>query len=133
VADKSMELKDLVMSTLAEIEDVVAEASVKKEFVTPFIIEQTESKEIIMKEHPPVTVETAKPAKVESIVDKNGEFEKFLVTLRERILVLFEGLQTIDHGDKNEILQIEKKMELTINFLEYLLASTDEKIENPSR
>jgi hypothetical protein len=128
-----MELKDLVMSTLAEIEDVVAESSVKKEFVTPFIIEQTESKEIIMKEHPPVAVETAKPVKVESVIDRHGEFEKFLVTLRERILVLFEGLQTIDHGDKNEILQIEKKMELTINFLEYLLASTDEKIENPSR
>jgi len=125
-----MELKDLVISTLAEIEDVAAKTDTKKESVTPFIIEQTETNEIVMKEYTP---EPVKSTKEELLTEKNAEFEKFLVNLRERILVLFEGLQTIDHGDKNEILQIEKKMELTINFLEYLLASTDEKIENPSR
>jgi hypothetical protein len=43
--------------------------------------------------------------------------------MRERILVLFEGFQSPNNH------RIEAKIDLTLNFLEYLLATLDERIE----
>ena len=48
--------------------------------------------------------------------------EKFLQKLRERILVLFEGLQSPN------ITNLDKKLDLTINFLEYTLAEIDKQL-----
>ena len=48
--------------------------------------------------------------------------EIFLKKLREKILVLFEGLQSPN------IVDVEKKLDLTINFLEYTLAEIDKKL-----
>ena len=48
---------------------------------------------------------------------------QFYLNLRERILVLFEGFQS--PNNKN----IEAKVDLTLNFLEYLLATIDEQLE----
>ena len=48
--------------------------------------------------------------------------EKFLQKLRERILVLFEGLQSPNIND------LDKKLDLTINFLEYTLAEIDKQL-----
>ena len=47
---------------------------------------------------------------------------QFLEKLRERILVLFEGLQSPN------INNLDKKLDLTINFLEYTLAEIDKKL-----
>jgi len=52
----------------------------------------------------------------------NPTDKKFLAKLRERILVLFEGLQSPNITD------IDKKLDLTINFLEYTLAELDKKL-----
>ena len=49
------------------------------------------------------------------------EEEQFLNALQERILVLFEGLQTPNNRN------IENKMDMVLNFLEYILAIIDEK------
>jgi len=49
---------------------------------------------------------------------------EFLKKLRERILVLFEGLQSPN------ITNLDKKLDLTINFLEYTLAELDKKLSN---
>ena len=49
--------------------------------------------------------------------------DKFLIKLRERLLVLFEGLQSPN------LVNTEKKLDLTINFLEYTLAMIDKKID----
>ena len=49
------------------------------------------------------------------------EEERFLDALQERILVLFEGLRSPNNRD------IENKVEMILNFLEYVLAIIDEK------
>ena len=57
------------------------------------------------------------------IENNNLAYDKeFLKKLRERILVLFEGLQSPN------INNTEKKLDLTINFLEYTLAQIDKKL-----
>ena len=48
--------------------------------------------------------------------------EEFLQKLREKILVLFEGLQSPN------INNLDKKLDLTINFLEYTLAEIDKQL-----
>jgi len=53
--------------------------------------------------------------------------KQFYLSLRERILVLFEGFQS--PNNKN----IEAKIDLTLNFLEYLLATIDEQLEHLDR
>ncbi len=47
----------------------------------------------------------------------------FLKNLRERILVLFEGLSRIKKED------LEQRLKLTIHFLEFLLANIEDKLK----
>ncbi|MBK1973125.1 2-oxoglutarate:acceptor oxidoreductase [Campylobacter sp. TTU-622] len=47
----------------------------------------------------------------------------FLKNLRERILVLFEGLNSVKKD------KVEQKLILTINFLEFLLAKIEDKLK----
>ena len=49
--------------------------------------------------------------------------EIFLANLKERILVLFEGLNAAKDGD------LEQRLELTITFLEFLLAKLEDKLK----
>ena len=49
---------------------------------------------------------------------------RFLESVKERLLVLFEGFQSPNNT------HIEAKVDLTLNFLEYLLSSIDSRIEN---
>ncbi|EAI8628931.1 2-oxoglutarate:acceptor oxidoreductase [Campylobacter lari] len=58
--------------------------------------------------------------KEESIIN-NEEF--FLKNLRERILVLFEGLK----NTKDE--HMEKRLDITITFLEFLLAKIEDRLK----
>ena len=48
---------------------------------------------------------------------------QFLTELREKMLVLFDGLQSIDLTNN------EDKANLVLNYLEYTLASIDERLE----
>jgi hypothetical protein len=48
--------------------------------------------------------------------------KEFLFNLRERLLVLFEGLQSPN------IINIEQKLDLTLNFLEFTLAQIEKKL-----
>jgi hypothetical protein len=48
--------------------------------------------------------------------------DKFLLNLREKLLVLFEGLQS------PEIVDIEQKLDLTLNFLEFALSQIEKKL-----
>ncbi len=57
------------------------------------------------------------------------EFEKkecndkeFLKKIRERLLILFEGLQSPNTQN------LDVKLDVTLNFLEYLLARIEEKL-----
>ena len=62
---------------------------------------------------------------VEEIVDKKNSNEcdrEFLEHLKERVLILFDGLQSPNTEN------LEIKLDVTLNFLEYLLAKIDEKL-----
>lgn len=50
--------------------------------------------------------------------------EEFLQKIKERILVLFEGLNNFDRGD------IEARVELSLKFMEFLLANIDKRISD---
>ncbi len=52
---------------------------------------------------------------------------EFLIKLRQKLLILFEGLQSPN------ITNLEQKLELTLNFLEYSLVLIDEKLANRDR
>ncbi len=95
-----MELKDIVLSTLAEIDDNVAQDD-----------------KIVLKK-----VEKNRTKSPENKAILNSKEEQFLNNLRERILVLFEGLKSPNTQN------IEAKLDLTLNFLEYLLATIDERV-----
>ncbi len=92
-----MELKDMILSTLAELED-----------------DDVEAKKTIKKEEEVVKEPTHKTL--------NDE-RHFCESMRERILVLFEGFQSPNNKS------IESKIDLTLNFLEYSLAVLDERLE----
>ena len=64
---------------------------------------------------------------VEEILEpqKDKECDKeFLEHLKERLLILFDGLQSPNTQN------MEIKLDVTLNFLEYLLAKIDEKLYN---
>ena len=50
--------------------------------------------------------------------------KEFLKELKERLLILFDGLQSPNTQN------LETKLDVTLNFLEYLLAKIEEKLSN---
>ena len=98
-----MELKDMIISTLEELEEEIVE--VPKE-------EEKQSKE-----------EQKSEALQSDDIVMSSETQ-FYENLRERILVLFEGFQSPNNKD------IEAKIDMTLNFLEYLLATIDERLDS---
>ncbi len=126
------QLKDVILSTLAEIQesvpedkepksDIAAKAKeIKEEKVadkeTSSQKESQRSKENFFSEV------TAKEE--ETRVTSSSESELlFLNSLRERMLVLFEGFQAPNNTS------LEAKIDLTLNFLEYVLSTIDERID----
>ncbi len=91
-----MELKDVILSTLAELDDVDTSSSTEHKIELPSNV-PTE------------------------YIGTNDE-KLFLQSVQERLLVLFEGFQSPNNSN------IEAKVDLTLNFLEYLLASIESRI-----
>ena len=57
--------------------------------------------------------------------DKNQNCDKdFLKQIRERLLILFDGLQSPNTEN------LEIKLDVTLNFLEYLLSKIDENLKS---
>jgi hypothetical protein len=105
-----MELKDVILSTLAEMENDDIKEPVKfevKETITP------KRKE----------VPHAKEKKLE--IEEEGIDSEliYLSSIKERLLVLFEGFQAPNNTN------IEAKVDMTLNFLEYILATIDKRVE----
>ena len=109
-----MELKDVILSTLAEME---------------------ESHETVTSETKRVTTTTEKESFFEPSKEENSpiydapqsvkSFDSELIylnSIRERLLVLFEGFQAPNNTN------IEAKVDMTLNFLEYTLATIDERV-----
>ena len=114
-----MELKDMILSTLKELDEVVT----KEEAVKPPKLGMREEPILQVKEEL-MPLEALEICEDESICDTQRQF---YINLRERVLVLFEGFQS--PNNKN----IEAKIDLTLNFLEYLLATIDEQLELGSK
>ncbi|RUM67369.1 MAG: hypothetical protein DSZ06_01345 [Sulfurospirillum sp.] len=91
-----LELKDLVEQTLKELDKKVADDSKNLQLLKQEL-------------------------KIDELLENDNTL--FLIKIRERLVVLFEGLQEI----KDDTL--EAKLEMTLDFLEYLLVDIDKKIE----
>ena len=100
-----MELKDVILSTLEELEHSKSES-----------IDTVSSTQAQLKE--PDTTQCV-TTKVESAHNET----LFLKNMKERIHVLFEGFQSPNNAN------IEAKVDLTLNFLEYLLSSIEARIK----
>ncbi len=98
-----MELKDVILSTLAEMEDNTQNG-------------QHSSAEEIKNRFVPKQEESVNPSNIESEL-------VYLNSIRERLLVLFEGFQAPNN------VNIEAKIDMTLNFLEYTLATIDARVE----
>jgi hypothetical protein len=107
-----MELKDVILSTLAEMEEEVNVEPVNsvEDFTpSPKVKEVKEDKQEVLKE---------------SFSEKSVQNElQFLQAIRERLLVLFEGFQSPNN------INIEAKVDMTLNFLEYTLATIDDRVD----
>lgn len=116
-----MELKDMILSTLAELDEVVKQEPHMQEGIKTSNTIASFHEERISIEESIESLEEAMDEPVNAVIDDQ---KQFLQNLRERILVLFEGFQS--PNNKN----IEAKIDLTLNFLEYLLATIDEHLES---
>ncbi|MFA5214420.1 hypothetical protein [Sulfuricurvum sp.] len=105
-----MELKDVILSTLAEIEEI---ATIPEAVEIPPISKMEES---FYRSSLPEDVK-------EPIINVRDDESRMLEGIRERLLVLFEGFQSPNN------VQIEAKVDLTLNFFEYLLATIDNRLE----
>ena len=106
-----MELKDVILSTLAELEDL-----------KPDIDNQISKNEFKLKIQEDVKVEIE--LEEEQVLSNEMIF---LTSMRERLLVLFEGFQAPNNTN------IEAKVDMTLNFLEYVLVTIDSRVEELER
>ena len=100
-----MELKDVILSTLAEMEE----------------------------DAPLQEGENLESSDEKAVIEENNDFDEqnssmqselmYLNSIRERLLVLFEGFQAPNNSN------IEAKVDMTLNFLEYTLATIDARVE----
>jgi hypothetical protein len=117
-----MELKDVILSTLAEIEELtIAPEPVEKNTVRPQKEEKSPFQEELIAAQK-VIVEPVTQV-VETVHVVRDDEARMLEGIRERLLVLFEGFQSPNNK------QIEAKVDLTLNFLEYLLTTIDHRLE----
>jgi len=108
-----MELKDVILSTLAEMEDNTPVENIEKPTKST-LIKPKEEKQVIdtMQEDLDISDEYALDNEM-----------MFLTSMRERLLVLFEGFQAPNNTN------IEAKVDMTLNFLEYVLVSIDTRVQ----
>ena len=135
-----MELKEAILQTLAEIDtnpEIVESQSVFSTFNDTLKPERDALLDILPTENlsskNTQNTQSSYARKIEKLDFKNTEElkallskyyleeERFLNALQERILVLFEGLQSPNNRD------IETKVDMILNFLEFTLAIIDEK------
>jgi hypothetical protein len=103
VVIKDMELKDVILSTLEELEHS------KDELLVPH--EKQQSRQIQPSQKNSDSLSTMPNEAL------------FLENMKERIHVLFEGFQSPNNAN------IEAKVDLTLNFLEYLLSSIETRLK----
>lgn len=155
-----MELKEAILSTLAELEDDDMESvcatqtqeeqidddqheRAKKEAFSVrhngnFELDAREVLEVMTPKDPPLMpmakegvldqeyVDEVEGVSAESHMPLEESDRKFLEGLRERILVMFEGMQSPNNR------AAEAKIDLILNFFEWQLSLIDERLEKGS-
>jgi len=122
------QLKEVILSTLEEIQESIPpqeeekeslHVNSQKEIIEPFqtVSSEKEESKTLTKDNFFNEVTSQKST------DSNESEVLFLNSLRERMLVLFEGFQAPNNT------ALEAKIDLTLNFLEYVLASIDTRLE----
>ncbi|MCX6051439.1 MAG: hypothetical protein NTZ60_02905 [Campylobacterales bacterium] len=139
-----MELKDVILSTLAEMEDnEVTKKALNnsynfevKEMIRPNLnhintiikreiqIEPLIEREIQEEVKKETREKYQEESKEESTIQIHENELMYLNSIRERLLVLFEGFQAPNNTN------IEAKVDMTLNFLEYVLATIDNRVES---
>ena len=110
---KIMELRDLVLSTLEELDEKIEkEHTITENIVADKSLENIEKKPKIEKKE---QKKVSKP--------KDDDEIAFLKHTKERLQVLFEGLKS------EEISHHEEKLDLTLKYLQLLFAQIDQRIE----
>jgi len=104
----------MILSTLAELEDAQDDVEIKEKKEVKEKPKEIAKEEVVEEEH---------HFKEESTCKTLDDERYFCESMRERILVLFEGFQSPNNKS------IEAKVDLTLNFLEYSLAVLDERLE----
>ncbi|HIC44596.1 MAG TPA: hypothetical protein EYO73_10060 [Sulfurimonas sp.] len=99
-----MELKDVILSTLEELEHT------KEELLKPKTLTLSSQK-------------SHNEAKDSHALSPTNNEALFLKNMKERIHVLFEGFQSPNNAN------IEAKVDLTLNFLEFLLSSIETRLK----
>ena len=110
-----MELKDVILSTLAEMED--------EHIIEKHTSVLAEKKENFVAKSEQKTVEQNYNEDEDDEQLPNESEARYLNSIRERLLVLFEGFQAPNNTN------IEAKVDMTLNFLEYVLATIDSRVE----
>lgn len=110
-----MELKDVILSTIAEMDDATQTQSE--------VQSSTQENPFDVREKKQVDTELSTMTNTRVNFQNSEEELKFLENVRERLLVLFEGFQSPNNTN------IEAKIDLTLNFLEYLLATIDTRVD----
>ena len=118
-----MELKDVVLSTLSEISEDIEKSVEEETQKIETVKAPSDKKEVPQK----ISVDKTYKDDIDNKLLNDDlswvqEECQFLENLRERLLVLFEGFQSPNNKS------VESKIDLTLNFLEYLLALLDERI-----
>jgi len=113
-----MELKDVILSTLAEMEEDTPLEKIET-------IQETE--EIVVEKESSLKETPLQEASTTTNVNAAESELMYLNSIRERLLVLFEGFQAPNNSN------IEAKVDMTLNFLEYTLATIDERVEKLER
>ena len=117
-----MELKDVILSTLAEMEEEIPSQAINTvsnsfEVKEKKVVENTKHTSTQKQQNE----EQEEVQKVStSVVDSELSY---LNAIRDRLLVLFEGFQAPNNTN------IEAKVDMTLNFLEYVLATIDARME----
>jgi len=114
-----MELKDVILSTLAEMEESVDTLAQQQTQTSP-------EKETFFEATPSQHSHTAPLKEEKPLVTEGNNNESelhYLNSVRERLLVLFEGFQAPNNTN------IEAKVDMTLNFLEYMLATIDSRVQ----
>jgi len=114
----SIELKDMILSTLAEMENT---PELQKTTRNGEIEKDTKETLEYQKDEKEITIQNRDSKTLEDEIILESEL-KYLNSLRERFLVLFEGFQSPNNAN------IEAKIDLTLNFLEYVLSTLDNRI-----